>query len=365
MPLLRLFAVLVLVAIPPAQAQTYAHRVLHRFAGPPADGAMPSYGSLIQNAAGNLYGTTTIGGAYNYGAIFKIDSAGTLTLLYSFTGGADGLAPQGGVIRDPAGNFYGTTVGGGLFGYGAVFELSSSGSETVLYSFTGGADGAHPYAGVIRDPQGNLYGTTYQGGVPSAGAADGNGVVFKLDTAGTETVFYTFTGAADGANPWAGSLLRDSAGNLYGATVFGGSHRAGVIFKLDTSGTEMVLHEFTRGADGAFPRGGLVQDSEGNLYGTAEEGGTGANCCGVVFKLDPAGNQTVLYTFTGDGDGAFPWAGVVRDPAGTFTARLRSEAPASAESCSRWRRMATRGSCTASKAESRAQIRTRACSGTP
>jgi len=312
--------VLAVTATPPVQAQAYVYSVLHRFEGSPADGAYPSYGSLIRDAAGNLYGTTVEGGIWNEGTVYKIDTAGTLTVLYSFTGGADGGNPQSGLTADSEGNLYGTTVAGGLSGAGTVFKLDSGGTESVLYSFTGGKDGGQPYGGVIRDTSGILYGTTTYGGISSYGGGPGNGVVFRLNTAGTETVLHIFSGKADGGNPWAGSLVRDTAGNLYGTTLFGGSSGAGVVFKLDTAGTETVLHEFTRGADGAFPRAGLIPDPAGSFYGTAEEGGSG-NCeggCGVVFKLDGAGTETVLYSFTGGADGRFPWAGLIRDPAGNL-----------------------------------------------
>jgi uncharacterized repeat protein (TIGR03803 family) len=169
----------------------------------------------------------------------------TYTVLHRFTG-ADGQNPSeyGHLIADSAGDLYGTTSGGGASGAGVVFKLNKTG-ETVLHSFTGGADGGTPYAGLTRDSAGNLYGTT------SGGGASGAGVVFKLDTTGTETVLHNFTGG-DGAKPSAG-LIRDSAGNFYGTTVFGGASNWGVVFKLDTTGTETVLHSFTGGADGGYP----------------------------------------------------------------------------------------------------------------
>ena len=155
--------------------------------------------------------------------------------------------PYGGLIRDSKGNLYGTTNGGGASGAGVVFKVDTSGNETVLYSFTGGADGGYPLAGVIRDSAGNLYGTTNGGG------ASGAGVVFKVDTSGNETVLYSFTGGADGGFPLWVVLARDSAGNLYGTTAGGGASGAGVVFKVDTSGNETVLYSFTGGADGGNP----------------------------------------------------------------------------------------------------------------
>jgi uncharacterized repeat protein (TIGR03803 family) len=305
-----------------AQAPTYT--VLHTFTGP--DGAVPTAG-LIPDAAGNLYGTTIGGGESGNGVVFKLDPTGKETVLYSFTGGADGNAPYAGVIRDSAGNLYGTTVFGGS-GAGVVFKLDPTGKETVLYSFTGGADGNAPYAGVIRDSAGNLYGTTVFGGPYPANCPHptppqpGCGVVFKLDPTGKETVLHGFTGGLDGANPVAG-LIRDSAGNLYGTTFDGGLpitgkvYRVGVVFKLDPAGKETVLHRFTVPGEGAQPAAGLIRDAAGNLYGTTSTG-YGINPDGVVFKLDPAGNETVLHGFSGDAGGAIPLAGLIRDAAGNL-----------------------------------------------
>src|ERR1039458_6513736 len=173
-----------------------------------------------------------------------------------------GAGPWAGVIRDSAGNLYGTTQNGGVSNKGVVYKVDTTGHETVLYSFTGGADGGQPAAGVILDSAGNLYGTaTY--------SSAGTGVVYKLDTTGHETVLFTFTGTlsgGDGKVPWAG-VIRDSAGNLYGTTVFSGTAGQGVVYKLDTTGHETVLYSFTGGADGGNPSAGVIRDSAGNLYG--------------------------------------------------------------------------------------------------
>ena len=293
------------IGIPGAQAQTYT--VLYRFKGSPTDGAHPEYGHLIADSAGNLYGTTEGGGASNAGVVFKVDLKTVETVLYSFTGGADGANPYSGLIRDSAGNFYGTTKSGGASNAGVVFKLDTAGTETVLHSFTGGADGANPYAGLIRDSAGNLYGTTEAGGVSNFG------VVFKLDKTG-ETVLHSFTGGADGANPYAG-LLQDSAGNLYGTTLEGGTNDIGVVFKVDTTGTETVLYSFTI-RNGKYPYAGLIADPAGNLYGTTANGGLSG--LGVVFKLDTTGTETVLYNLTGGDNGASPVASVIRDSAGNL-----------------------------------------------
>jgi uncharacterized repeat protein (TIGR03803 family) len=293
------------VATSAAHAQTY--KVLYRFPGQP-DGIGPVAG-LVLDSGGNLYGTTVYGGASNIGTVFKLRRAGTEAWLYSFTGGTkDGAYPKGGVTRDLAGNLYGTTYGSGAFQAGTVFKADKQGHESVLYSFAGQpTDGGLPTADMIRDTAGNLYGNTAYGG------ASNNGTVFKLRRAGTETWLYSFTGGPkDGAIP-NGGLIRDAAGNLYGTTLYGGKFNLGTVYKLDKNGHETVLHSFA-GTDGANPQAGLIWDAAGNFYGTAEGGGDFA--AGVVFKL--AGKkETVLYSFTGT-DGASPQAGLLLDPAGDF-----------------------------------------------
>jgi len=296
-------------AFAPAQSQTATETVLHSFGSPPK-GAEP-FAGVIRDSAGNLYGTTAYGGAANQGVVYRVDTAGHLNVLYSFTGGADGGRPYAGVIADSAGDLYGTTFYGGTANAGVVFKLDSSGNEKVLYSFTGGADGAYPYAGVIRDSAGNLYGTTLYGGAANTGA------VFKLDTSGQETVLYSFlVSGTTGAEPFAGAI-RDSAGDLYGTTYYGGTANQGVVYKLDAPGQETVLYSFTGGTDGGEPYAGVVRDSAGNLYGTASIGGT-TQYGGVVYKLDTTGHQTVLYNFTIGPDGGGPEAGVIRDEAGNI-----------------------------------------------
>jgi uncharacterized repeat protein (TIGR03803 family) len=303
------------------------YTVLYSFTGG-ADGAVP-YAGVTRDKKGNLYGTTVYGGDLSCGSgagcgvVFKLDPAGKETVLYTFTGGADGATPYGGLVQDQEGNLYGTTFYGGDLscgsrgGCGVVFKLDPGGKYTVLYSFTGGADGGLPYAGVIQDKKGDLYGTASGGGISNAG------VVFKVDPTSKETVLYTFSGGADGSSPLA-SLVRDQDGNLYGTASRGGISNAGVVFKVDPTGKETVLHAFIGVADGATPYGGLVQDQKGNLYGTTFIGGGGGGyrCsvdgCGVVFKLDPAGKETVLYTFTGGADGGLPHAGVIQDKKGNL-----------------------------------------------
>jgi len=240
-----------------ASAQAATETVIHTFGNFP-NGANP-YGTLIRDAAGNLYGTAYQGGAANLGVVFRL-GAGGYKVLHSFLGGTDGANPYAGVAIDSAGNLYGTTFGGGAPGKGVVYKVSASGQEAVLYTFTGGADGGSPYAGVVLDAAGNLYGTTYYGGTANAGA------VYEVSTSGQETVLYSFTGGADGANPYGGVTL-DSSGNLYGTTYGRGTSNDGVVYALDASGHETVLHDFDGHDNGGTPRDGVVVDSAGNLYG--------------------------------------------------------------------------------------------------
>jgi uncharacterized repeat protein (TIGR03803 family) len=314
---------------PLAQAQTFT--VIHKFTGSP-DGGFPN-GGVIVDSKGNIYGTTSEGGTGSCdggcGTVYKFSPSGKETILYSFTGAnGDGKYPQGELVRDSAGNLYGTTSGGGTsgtacdgYGCGTVFKLNAAGQETVLYNFSGGVDGATPEAGVVRDSAGNLYGTTKLGG------AYGWGTVFTVDESGTETVLHSFDGAnGDGGDPVAGLIL-DSAGMLFGTTQGGGilnSHcipgleiGCGTVFQVSTAGAESVLYEFTGYSDGNTPSGNVARDSEGNLYGTSQPQPTPVGY-GTIFELDGAGKFTVLHTFTGGEGGADPFAGLIRDLAGNL-----------------------------------------------
>jgi uncharacterized repeat protein (TIGR03803 family) len=265
----------------------------------------------------------------------QLPGTATEVVLHNFNIGRTGANPFGGVVRDSAGNLYGTTRDGGAAGHGVVFKVDPTGHETVLYSFSGGADGGGPVAGVIGegDGAGIAYGTAAAGGSTTGVCAPhGCGVVFKLDAAGQETVLYTFTGGADGANPQAG-VVRDSAGNLYGTAYNGGIYAGvcasafalggcGVVYKVDPTGHETVLYSFTGGSDGRNPLAGVIGDSAGNLYGTTQFGGIttrvcGSGGCGVVYKVDMTGHETVLYSFTGS-DGANPQARLIRDSGGNL-----------------------------------------------
>jgi len=310
-----------------------SENALYSFAGG-SDPKFP-YAGLVFDKAGNLYGTTEFGGTNNQGTVFEItpNSNGTWTesVLYNFTGSSDGGQPYGSLIFDAAGNLYGTTNFGGTSncnqGCGTVFKLSpgSGGwTESVLYSFSGGTDGREPYARLLFDASGNLYGTTLQGGNINSTCSAGCGTVFKLtpnSNGYTESVLYAFQGAADGASPYDG-LAFDSTGNLYGTANAGGTSADGVIFKLaPASGTwtERVLHTFTGRYDGKYPYGDLILDAAGNIYGTAYQGGGPG--FGVVYQLQPnsKGHMTekLLHGFANTPAGN-PVAGLVMDTAGNL-----------------------------------------------
>jgi uncharacterized repeat protein (TIGR03803 family) len=293
-----------------AQAQTFT--TLYNFTGS-SDGGFP-YGTLLRDAAGNLYGTTYYAGSSGYGVVFKVDTSGTESILYSFTGGADGGYPFAGLLRDKAGNLYGTTYLGGASGLGTVFKLDSAGTETVLHSFAGGTtDGEYPYGGLLRDKAGNLYGTTEEGGASSLGT------VFKLNSAGTETLLHSFAGGtSDGQFPLYTTLLSDKKGNLYGVTEGGGASSEGVAYKLSKAGTLTVLHSFAGGTtDGCYAYGSPAMDKAGNLYGTTDS--CGASGLGTVWRLSKKGTETLLHSFAGgSSDGALAIAGVIMDTKGNL-----------------------------------------------
>lgn len=305
-----------------ARAQNFY--VIYNFGG--LSGEVPG-GGLIGDSSGNLYGTTKGGGDYGYGTVFQLPTTGGETVFYSFKGGADGsnpylmssFPPSGGVVYGSAPYGGKSTTTCELGGCGVIFGVGSDGRERVLYSFTGGADGSYPNSPLIHDSAGNLYGAAALGGDFTGPCITyGCGVIFKLSRTGQETVLYSFSGGLDGFQPGPG-LVRDTAGNLYGSTAGGGAYDWGVVFKLDPAGNETVLYSFTGGSDGAVPTY-LVPDSSGNLYGTTYSGGNGPcpGGCGVVFKLDPTGSETVLYTFSGGTDGAYPYGGIVRDARGNL-----------------------------------------------
>src|SRR6516225_2650812 len=356
------------VLVPSAKAQTF--KVLHEFNGQ-SDGALPE-GTLLLDAAGNLFGTTFAGGELGEGTVYKIDTTGVETVLFTFSafesgsnpaspliqdqsGNLVGIAdegpggagvvyklsplgdqtllfsfqggtgrntrvPSGGLFMDKSGNIFGTTLFGGngtcQFGCGTIYRLDTAGTLRVLHSFSGGSDGSQPFGPLVRDAAGNLYGVAKSGGDLSCPEflQSGCGVVFKLTSNGVFTVLHRFHGGTNGATPQP-SLLVDAAGNVFGAAGAGGLSENGLLFKISSTGTYTVLHRFT-GNDGKTPNGGLVSDPAGNLFGTAQGGGV--NGLGTVFEMTSSGQVRVLHAFTGDLDGAFPLAGLIRGADGNL-----------------------------------------------
>ena len=289
------------------------------------DGAYPLAGLLLFTN-GDLYGSTSNGGK-GYGTIFKITPAGQLTTLYNFcsqSGCADGISPQGSLIRGTDGNFYGTTnLGGtggcgGCHGGGTFFKVTPAGKLTKLYDFCKGTclDGYNPTNGLVQGKDGNFYGTV----TGRSGYYDGR--LFKLTPGGKLTVLYNFctlAKCADGAFPY-GALVQAADGNFYGTTSGGGTYNDGIFFKITPAGKLTTLHSFdyeTKGNYGADPQVGLVLGTDGIFYGTTYQGGMGCVFgCGTVFKITPAGKLTTLYLFVG-ADGAGP-LGLFQDTSGTF-----------------------------------------------
>jgi len=343
------------MAMQPAYAQTFT--TLHTFSGGP-DGGTPLATPLLYN--GGVYGTTSGGGAHASGTVYGLTfNPVAATVLHSFAG-PDGAVPIGGLVQDSSGNFYGVAYRGGARNRGTVFEVSAAGKFTLLHSMGPAAEGSGPAGTLVLDPAGDLFGTTYAGGetngwgtvfeysagvyttlrgfapggaLPRAGvlleagrlfgttsgddAESSAGAVYEV---GVVEPLYVFTGGADGAQPM-GGLIGDSEGNLYGTTSAGGNGSLGlgngVIFEVNIkAGTETVLHTFTGAPDGSVPAAGLGADAQGNLYGTTSLGG--AHGFGTVFKLDTSRNLTIVYDFTGGADGATPYAGVVVDHAGNI-----------------------------------------------
>ena len=336
---------LALIVTLPAQTQTLT--VLHVFTGP--DGIGP-HGALLLDQAGNLYGTTMQiqGGSAGLGAVFKLEPSGNVSVLYIFNGAPDGAYPSAALVRDTAGNLYGTTNAGGNLascpfsnGCGIVFKLDPNGTETVLHRFGSGSDGTSPTGPLALDSAGNLYGTTLAGGGTRCQRSVGGklvdvgcGTVFKIDASGQESVLHPFV-ITDGAFPSAG-VVRDTAGNLFGTAYQGGLQNCmfsvlgcGTVFKVDTTGQFNVLYSFKgpeAGPDGAYPQGGVVLDAAGNLYSTTAAGGSAIGCpslpqqnCGMIFQLTPTSKETVLFSFKGGlVTAGSPTSGLVRDAAGNF-----------------------------------------------
>jgi uncharacterized repeat protein (TIGR03803 family) len=278
-----------------ASAQPFS--VLHPFAVG-TDGGFPR--GVIQATDGNFYGTTQNGGAHGQGTVFKMTPSGDVTVLYNFTGGTvDGSAPTAGLVQGTDGNFYGTTSSGGSTSdYGTVFMMTPAGSVTTLHVFAG-SDGDQPEAALIQAADGAFYGTTFYGGAHGPGTG---GTVFKITSAGAFTLLYSFANDADGAGPH-GALVQAPNGNFYGTTFGGGPDNAGTVFMMTPAGVHTVLHGFVMGTDGVNPAG-LIQAIDGNFYGTAFSGGMFG--LGTAYKVTPAGVLSVLHAFAGTSDGAYP-----------------------------------------------------------
>ena len=299
-PRVGLAALSLMILCIAATARAQTESIVYSFANPP-----DAYGpqcSLVADVAGNMYGTTFSGGTNNLGAVFKVAPSGTETVIYSFNGGADGSHPIAGLaLNKKTGNLYGTTVYGGASNNGTVFVVNSAtGIEKVIYSFTGGTDGANPYSSVVLAGT-SIYGTTFNGG------AFGYGTVFKVTTAGKETILHDFNSAfptLDGSFPYAG--LTSYKGILYGTTTLGGASNLGTIFSITKTGAYNLLYSFQGGSnDGQNPNAGVAFDKAGNLYGATYDGGQ--DNAGVVYELAVGGAESVLYSFLRNGsDGINP-----------------------------------------------------------
>jgi uncharacterized repeat protein (TIGR03803 family) len=285
------------------------------------------------------------------GVVYKLDQHGNESVLYQFKGGPDGAFPATELLLDEAGNLYGTARGGGITGNpacdfiqgcGVVFKIDRDGGQSVLYSFKGGSDGFGVASGLIRDQAGNFYGTTVAGGISNTvctgdGPPGTCGVVYKLDPKGNETVLHTFTGGSDGYGPF-GSLIRDWRGNLFGTASNGGDISSsfcgttvlalagalgcGTVFKIDYTGNFSVLHTFEGQDGGPFPDSWLAIDYAGDIYGITGNGGSAVSSTnlgnGTIFKIDGQGNESVLYNFAGGAQGFSSFGSVIRDDRGNL-----------------------------------------------
>lgn len=303
------YALMLMLATSAIALSAQSFKTLVSFDG--TNGANPNYGSLVQGFDGNIYGTTSVGGASEDGTVFKMSRRGTLTTLHSFDG-TDGYNLFGDpVIQAADGNFYGTTEAGGAHGNGTVYKMTPAGVVTTLYSFCTGvncADGYYP-RGLMQASNGRFYGATVQGG------AYGGGTVFEIDKLGNLNTLHSFcseANCADGGEPFI--PVQATNGNFYSTTNYGGAYNGGTVFEISAAGKLTTLHSFD-GPDGSGPFGGLVQASDGNFYGTTIYGGTNED--GTVFKVTPSGVLTTLHSFDG-ADGANPTAAVVQATNGRF-----------------------------------------------
>jgi uncharacterized repeat protein (TIGR03803 family) len=270
------------------------------------DGQDPS-GDLVVDASGNFYGTTYVGGLNGAGTVFKITTAGHETVLWNFGSGADGQKPFGSLLLGQDGNLYGTTSEGGAYGFGTVFKVTTSGVESVMWNFGVGADGQTPKGRLLQATDGNFYGTTESGGSHTYGA------VFKLTPAGAETILYSFAFGTDGQGPE--GLTQGPDGDFYGITIGGGAYNAGTAFKVTPSGVETQLWTFGNSSDGRNPDAAPLLGADGNLYGVTSGGGTSG--LGALYRLTPTGSENVLWSFK-DSDGSTPFSTLIQGPDGTI-----------------------------------------------
>ena len=301
-------AALLLCATAFCAAQTVS--TVYNFTGTKTSGKTPWYVTLVQGTNGSLYGTTYGGGASGFGTVFSVTTSGTQTLLYSFKGGTkDGANPTGGLTLGSDGNFYGTTQQGGTGTQGIVFKMTTAGVITILHNFNSATDGAFPWGPPILASDGNFYGTT------SGGGTKGSGIVYKITSSGTFTTVYKFDinhGFAPIAPPTQGV-----DGYLYIPISQGGTNFCGTIVQMTTAGVINNTYDFPCGAGGSFPIGPLVQASNGDFYSTTQDGGT--NSEGTIYQLTTGLNVTVLHSFGATfGDGTFPSAGLLLATDGNY-----------------------------------------------
>ncbi len=305
-------ALLAILFLASAAASAHTFTTLYNFTGG-VDGGNPVAG-LVQDSHGNLYGTTSSGGAYNLGVVFKVDTAGKETVLHSFKGGKkDGASSYTPLLLASDGSLYGTTVFGGAHNYGVVFRIDTTGKERIVYSFKGGTtDGCYPYQGLIEDKAGNFYGTT------AGCATQGDGTVFKLTKEGKDQVLWNFNSDNEpGAYPFYGHLLMDRDGTLHGVTnLYQRDMGTGVVYQLTKGGalTEWLFND----TDGCSPFGTTVMDESGNVYGTAAACGD-PGYGGTVWQVAPDGTWSMVHGFVyGNADGCYPLAGPLRDSDGNL-----------------------------------------------
>jgi uncharacterized repeat protein (TIGR03803 family) len=298
------------LALAGAMAGAQTVTTLYNFAGGKTGGANPRYVTLVQGTNGELYGTTYNGGSKAMGTFFEITTSGTFTLLHSFTGGAsDGENPSGGLTLGSDGNFYGTTQQGGSSSQGVVFKMTTAGVITILHSFNAVFDGSFPYGPPIEATDGNYYGT-------ASGGKGQDGLVYKITTSsGAYSTLYTFT-ATTGNYPIA-PPTQGTDGYLYIPASLGGTDDCGTIVKISTAGVLQSSYDFPCGAGGAFPIGPLVQAANGDFYSTTQDGGTNGE--GTIYQLTTSLGVTILHSFGAlFGDGEYPGAGLLLATDGNY-----------------------------------------------